>query len=217
MKPSRSIGIFLVTLAIILYITIPPTSALMDCGKERGPVKNVYDPDNRLLFKSGKLKMRKSTIQEMIDFPYPFPNPAGTPHKYYTERVPPYETTGYVIEGTLIEYGLEGDEDYHLVIKDDSGNTLIAEIPNLACVARAPKLIREYIKIAHDNFDRRFSVNGNLQPVRGRFKTANVKVRIAGIGMFDHLHGGGESGEQRGAAPNGIELHPVVGLQFLKQ
>ena len=33
---------------------------------------------------------------------------------------------------------------------------------------------------------------------------ARPLVRITGVGFFDYIHG------QRGVAPNGIELHPVV-------
>ena len=37
---------------------------------------------------------------------------------------------------------------------------------------------------------------------------ARPLVRITGVGFFDYLHG------QRGVAPNGIELHPVLGVEF---
>ncbi|EWM11974.1 hypothetical protein [Kutzneria sp. 744] len=40
------------------------------------------------------------------------------------------------------------------------------------------------------------------------FKTANVPVTITGVGFFDFLHG------QTGVAPNGIELHSVLDVQF---
>src|SRR5258706_142329 len=40
------------------------------------------------------------------------------------------------------------------------------------------------------------------------FKTANVAVRVTGVGFWDDNHG------QRGVAPNAIELHPVLGLTF---
>jgi hypothetical protein len=33
-------------------------------------------------------------------------------------------------------------------------------------------------------------------------------VRVTGVGFFDFLHG------QRGVAPNGIELHPVLEVEF---
>ena len=37
---------------------------------------------------------------------------------------------------------------------------------------------------------------------------ARPLVRITGVGFFDYLHG------QRGVAPNGIELHPVLDVDF---
>jgi hypothetical protein len=37
----------------------------------------------------------------------------------------------------------------------------------------------------------------------------SAKVRVTGVGFFDKIHG------QTGAAPNGIELHPVLGIEFL--
>src|SRR4030095_349319 len=40
------------------------------------------------------------------------------------------------------------------------------------------------------------------------FQTANIPVRVTGVGMFDFPHG------QTGAAPNQIELHPVLGITF---
>ena len=40
------------------------------------------------------------------------------------------------------------------------------------------------------------------------FQTANVPVQVTGVGFFDILHG------QTGVAPNGIELHSVLDVQF---
>jgi len=37
---------------------------------------------------------------------------------------------------------------------------------------------------------------------------ARPLVRITGVGFFDYIHG------QHGVAPNGIELHPVLGVAF---
>lgn len=48
-------------------------------------------------------------------------------------------------------------------------------------------------------FDARFTA-------RDSFQTTNVPVVIRGVGFFDFKHG------QRGVAPNGIELHPVLDL-----
>jgi len=40
------------------------------------------------------------------------------------------------------------------------------------------------------------------------FKTANVPVQVTGVGFFDFFH------NQHGAAPNIIEIHPVLDIQF---
>lgn len=37
---------------------------------------------------------------------------------------------------------------------------------------------------------------------------ARPLVWITGVGFFDYVHG------QRGVAPNGIELHPVLDVEF---
>jgi hypothetical protein len=112
-----------------------------------------------------------------------------------------------VLEVKLKEYTKEDDEDYHLVLEDEIGNTMVAELPNPPCVAAtAPTKIKEKIQIARDDFDRKF--NGTTKPTSTP-KSPNVKIRIAGIGMFDKEHG------QLGRADNGIELHPVLGLEFL--
>jgi hypothetical protein len=198
-----------VTLAILIF----PTAALLKCGTERGDVKNVLDGDGRLLLSGRGLKRAKRiTIKKMYDWDNPFPNPKGIPHSWYSKRYLPYEANIYVLEDvTLVEYVKENDEDYHLVLRDGEGNTMIAEIPNPRCVAGAPDAVRKKVQIARDDFDRQFG--GMARPVLKTFKEANVRVRIAGVAMFDKIHGG-DSGEQRGVAPNGIELHPVLGIEF---
>jgi len=51
-------------------------------------------------------------------------------------------------------------------------------------------------------------VEFNARSATTSFQTANIPVQIKGRGMFDFLHG------QTGVAPNGIELHPVLGVYF---
>jgi hypothetical protein len=193
---------------LFTVVLISPTAAFAECGKERWAVKTGSDSDVDLVFTpSGRLRVRRTTVQNMIDFPYPFPNPRGIPRIWWDKRVPRYETTVWTLEVTLKEYTRENDEDYHLVLEDENGNTMVAEIADPPCVdANAPLIIKEKIKIARDDFDRKF--NGRLRPT-SRAKSPDVKIRIAGIGMFDREHG------QLGRAPNGIELHPVLGIEFL--
>src|SRR4029077_13999492 len=54
---------------------------------------------------------------------------------------------------------------------------------------------------ARSQFDARFTATTS-------FQTANIPVKITGVGMFDFLHG------QTGVAPNGIELHAVLDVVF---
>ncbi len=205
---KNHLRIFSFTTLILTIVFIFTTVAVAKCGKERWAVKTGSDPDIDLVFTpSGKLRVRRTTIQDMIDFPFPFPNPRGIPKVWWTKRVPRYETTVWVLEVTLKDYTREDDEDYHLVLEDENANTMVAEIANPPCVpANVPAVIYEKIKIARDDFDRKF--NGVLKPTSTP-KSPNVKIRIAGIGMFDKEH------NQLGRAQNGIELHPVLGIEFL--
>jgi len=41
------------------------------------------------------------------------------------------------------------------------------------------------------------------------FKSTSIPIRISGLGFFDDVHG------QRGVAPNGVELHPVIAAAFM--
>ena len=100
---------------------------------------------------------------------------------------------------TLTQYKLETDSDYHLVLQDGSGNTMIAEIPYPGCVSGGPWL--SSITTARNAFDAKYTASTS-------FQTANIPVTVTGVGFFDLLHG------QTGVAPNGIELHAVLGICF---
>src|SRR5262249_49820450 len=77
---------------------------------------------------------------------------------------------------------------------------MITEIPSSACVGAASSF-RTTIAAARAKFDGMFTATSG-------FKTANIPVRLTGVGFFDVLHG------QTGVAPNGIELHPVLDVLF---
>ena len=99
---------------------------------------------------------------------------------------------------TLAGYKLETDGDYHLVLVDRAGNSLIAEIVD-------PRRVGEPWKAqatqARAVFDRHHTA-------RSTFQTAGETVTVTGVGFFDLIHG------QLGVAPNGIELHAVLEISF---
>jgi hypothetical protein len=168
----------------------PPDLLAQSCGVERWSVKTGTDAD---VSKVNLSSSTANTIATMRGWPAPNPIPSNN-------RVSPYETTVWVLNATLVEYKLESDSDYHLVLSDASGNTLIAEIPLPACVGSGSPFLSG-ITSARNAFNARFTPTGS-------FQTANIPVQITGVGMFDFLHG------QTGVAPNGIEIHPVLSIVF---
>ena len=167
-----------------------PNSTTGSCGVERWSVKTGTDAD------AGKITLQlttPTTIAALSAIPAP---PSLPPNN----RIQPTETTVYQVHATLWEYKLEADSDYHLVLRDASGHTMIAEIPDPACVGSSSRLLTS-IQKARNEFDAKYTPTGS-------FQIANVPVTVTGVGFFDFLHG------QTGVAPNGIELHAVLDVQF---
>ena len=167
-----------------------PASTTGSCGVERWSVKTGTDPDAHLVTTS---PVTPQTIAYLDSLPPPSPIPANS-------RVQPTETTTFVLNATLVQYKLENDSDYHLVLKDSQGNTMIAEIPDPACVGSASPFAAA-IANARAEFDAQYTATTS-------FGTANIPVQITGVGFFDFAHG------QTGVAPNAVELHPVLDVVF---
>src|SRR2546428_12201680 len=160
------------------------------CGVERWSVKTGTDADASLINLSSTTT---TTIASLAALPAPSPIPLNS-------RVRPTETTVFSITATLTVYKREADSDYHLVISDGSGNTMITEIADPQCVGAGSSLLPG-IQNARSEFDARLRATT-------RFKTANLGVTVTGVGFFDFKHG------QTGVAPNAIELHPVLDISF---
>lgn len=170
----------------ILY----PTSASAQCGQERWSVKTGTDTG------SGQVDLTAptpTTIANLRGFSAPHPIPRS-------KRVAPAETTFWEVNATLDVYALESDSDYHLVLVDDARNSIIAEIPDPGCV-HGTSPFSQGITNARAEFDAQFTASSS-------FQSANIPVRVRGVGMFDFFH------NQRGFASNGIELHPVLDIVF---
>jgi hypothetical protein len=126
------------------------------------------------------------------------------------------EETVWQLSPTLTGYKLESDGDYHLVIADDQGNTMIAEIPDPAALAPG-SFFAQQIAAARQAFDGQFGAQAAAAAAAGPARAGpalvpvSKPVTLVGLGFFDFPHG------QDGVAPNAIELHPVVGIQFVSQ
>ena len=130
---------------------------------------------------------------------------------YDVSRAAPVETTVYQIDGTMTFYKLETDVDYHIVIDDGHQHTIITEIPNPACILapnpNGPGRVLVDSPLAAGIASAREKFDARLQ-AQTFFQTANLPVRIKGVGFFDFEHG------QTGVAPNAIELHPILDIFF---
>jgi hypothetical protein len=167
-----------------------PDSSTGSCGVERWSVKTGTDADAGLINLGSTAS---STIAALGALPAPSSLPSNN-------RVQPTETTVFRISATLTEFKLEADSDYHLVLSDGAGHTMISEIPDPACVGASSRLLTR-IQTARGQFDAKYTPTGT-------FHVVNVPVTVTGVGFFDFLHG------QTGVAPNGIELHTVTDIQF---
>ena len=188
-RSLRLIGIILVFAASFAIATFGQR-----CGKERWAVKTGSDSGVGLV---NLASPQPANILQLITLPAPSPLPTDS-------RFAPTEDTVFVVNATLTDYKLEtgatGDSDYHLVLMDDQGNTMVAEIPSPSCVDPSSAFASQ-ITSARTQFDAQFSVTSS-------FQTANLPVQVTGVGFFDFFH------NQHGVAPNVIELHPVLDIQF---
>lgn len=164
-----------------------PASA---CGVERWSIKTGGD--------SGASAVSTVPSPITIELLTSIPVPAGATTS--STRVAPIETSTFVLDGTLTDFRMNDDSDYHLVLRSSTGMTMIVEVPHPDCVSTASPF-RIQIETA------RAAVDAAVAPTTS-FKTIAAFVRATGVGFWDSLHG------QRGVAPNGIELHPITAMAF---
>jgi hypothetical protein len=162
------------------------------CGTERWAVKTLADPTRLAVDFS---QVVDASVAELAAL-----DPRATT-VIGGWRHAPVETTVYRVDATLVALFGEEDHDWHLVLADtlDPRVTMIAEIPDPSCPAACTSGYASY-------YDRARSVlMAHTDAARSE---RHPRVRVTGVGFFDFPHG------QRGAAPNGIEIHPVLAIEF---
>ena len=114
------------------------------------------------------------------------PVPAGP--KPDDRRLPPHELQVYRVRAIIDQISTEDDSDWHLILRDPRNPraTMIAEIPAPEC---GPPELAALFTEARTQLRR--------IPRRG-------EAIVEGVAFFDFFH------NQRGRAPNLIELHPVL-------
>jgi hypothetical protein len=175
---------------VAFVVSLLPAYAAAQCGVERWTVKTGTDPDATLVSLSSPTS---TTIANLRSLPAPGTLPDNN-------RVQPAETTLWTLSATLTKFVLAYDSDYHMVLTDSAGRTMIAEIPSPNCVGPNSPFAAG-IAHARAQFDAMFTATTT-------FQTVNVPVQLTGVGFFDYQEG------QEGIAPNAIELHPIIDINF---
>ncbi len=133
------------------------------------------------------------TVNDFVQIATPTPSSS-------MKRVSGIEDKTYKIIARITIKKDESDEDIHLVFSDGT-NTFIGEIPDPNCPdAGSTMHAMEYQKAKE--FVDKYIGPGNVYNV-------NIpSVEVTGIAFIDPPHG------QTGAAPNHLELHPILHLKF---
>jgi hypothetical protein len=162
-------------------------------GEERWPVKTLTD-NQAAAVDLEKSHVTVTTVEHVATFTAP---------KYH-EVGPraPEEKQVFSIVGDVVGFKLEKDQDYHVILRGDSGQTMVIEFPRPEC-AKGSRVLNSITR-ARNTFLKHF-VEPRVEFVAYRKKP--VKVKVTGIGFFDKLHG------QKGMLPNGFELHPILALE----
>ena len=210
-------------------------------GKERWPVKTGVDADVSKVTK--QIVPATVDELAGLQRPTSMADPNKAYKAFQNKRSGKTETTIWQVDCTIIAIKQEADGDFHLVLQGASGDSIVAEVPDPNFVGPTSPF-RDDITTARAAVQKKFmnvmtaapfvpmgkyqvpaasyvkvpakAKPTSLMPSAGApasppaFKSAvkATKVRITGVGFFDRLHG------QTGGAPNGIELHPVLGVKF---
>jgi len=176
--------------ALALFLAAAPAHA--DCGEERAAIKLGTDVDARTV----ALAPVDLNIADLTQLTAPR-------HPPMARRVAA-ERTVYRVAATIIGYKLEGDGDFHIVIADDLGNTMIVEIPEPGCAK--PGAWGDRVAAARASFLKLLAAQHLPRP-GAHMHHAHIAATVTGLGFWDKIHG------QAGVARNGIELHPVLAIE----
>jgi hypothetical protein len=181
-----------ITLAVVVLSA--STSLALACGTERWPVKVGSDPDVGQVAPTAAAAA--TTIAALTGIPAP-----RNPNIRQNTRFAPVETNPVTVSGILVVIKREPDQDYHLVIADPQLDlSIIVESPDPGC-APGSRYAQEIAQV-------RQTIESVFRGPIVRRLEVQVPVTVTGIPFFDPLHG------QEGVAQNGIELHPILAIQF---
>src|SRR5947209_2228683 len=212
LRPSKQLLplLSLRLVAAFALVVAVQSAAFGACGgTERWFVKVGTDPDAGLVQLNPSVSISVSGLNTL-------PKLQNTvPHGDHKFRLP-QERVVYQVSGRLALFKDEEDNDYHLVITDDSlrytpggpntngletGTSFIAEIPHPDCVVgkhgdpNVPSQFATQLRDVRQKFEARFPNGAGADQDLG-----GIPVTLTGVAFYDRPH------NQTGRATNGIEL-----------
>jgi hypothetical protein len=169
-----AVGLVAVAGLLAAWASHPPRTAAAtaraDCGVERWTVKTLGD---------------RPSLRPTRDTSIKYLTTRAAPEGLPQTRLP-LERRVYRVTAAVTLVRPEDDGDFHLVLQDGAGRTMIAESPLTSCGRSATAHRQRQIAAA-----------------RARVRLC-PRATVTGVAFFDFQHG------QTGVAPNGIELHPIL-------
>jgi len=111
-------------LLIAAMLLVWATTGALACGVQRWPIKVGTDDDADRV----SVRTRTTTIADLIEIDAP-KKVLSRPNSRFDEELRTVRVSGTL---TLIKLSRD-DDDYHLVIEDGDGNTMIVESPDPEC------------------------------------------------------------------------------------
>lgn len=169
----------------------PASAAEVKCSVYRGDVKTLGDPAAANISDA----LQPTSVKALRNLP----NPHLTKNDSKRPRMAPVEQTIYRMNVKLVSFKLEKDNDIHVIVAGPvSRKRMIVEFVLPECGKRRQAQMA----------NARFSLQSRCGVATRKFQRLQGTALITGVGFYDDLH------RQKGAAPNGIELHPVLSFQF---
>jgi Concanavalin A-like lectin/glucanases superfamily len=170
----------------------PSPSPDAACNGYRWPVKVATDAAAASIELN---PVNQTTIAALTSMPAPIANNTSA-------RIPPAETAVFQLTNvTLSSISKSIDLDYHLVLKDALGHTIITESADPSCAA--PGRLAAQITTVRKTIDSAIPNVSRTPTPRGDTLT------LQGVGFNDFA-----PNFASGQAPNGIELHAILAICF---
>ncbi len=190
---ARSAATLLAIVVVVLYCSC---GTIRNTNNYRWYVKTTTDRDSGLVQYA---VVRATSVREQTRLPMPALTEDSARQSC--------EETVYVLDGLLIALKIEGDGDYHLIVKDTAvDSTMLVEIPNPDADWTSRCGRSDQFRAARATIDNIAGIpTGSL-----RHLPTPIRLKITGIGFFDPEH---FSLSKEGMAANRREIHPVLRVE----